>query len=405
MVITKFSAQHYKSLDDIELSDLEPITILVGNNATGKSNVVDALRFVRDCIVDGVDHAISLRNGIGTVRQYSPTRPYALRIQVSLQQEIELPSSLVALNTAQYDLRLMSLRDGNYRIESEEVRWVTDEASYDTNDSGQVIEGQQADLKQHILVRDSEGNISSDAITSPRKFRSDELVLRSIGYEAGLWEVSSILESLRFSALYPNTLREPSRPDTDRQLKENGENWASVLKAMKSNDRGRRRFDVILALMKRVLPGLVDVKVQSVGGYLVPKFVVRDDEGQKEHDFDPVQLSDGTLRVFGILLAIYQTPPPKFLALEEPELTVNPGILAIIAEACKEVSDDTQLLITTHSPELIDFFDPSSIRVVSFHKGKTLISPIKSTQIDSIKEHLTTAGALLQMGNLQAEEI
>jgi len=105
-----------------------------------------------------------------------------------------------------------------------------------------------------------------------------------------------------------------------------------------------------------------------------------------------------------MLMALYQVPPSQFLALEEPEQTVNPAILAMLADAFREVSIKTQLFVTTHSPHLIDFFKPRQIRVVTMSRGETHISPVKASQIESVKERLTTLEELMAQGNLLPEE-
>ena len=215
--------------------------------------------------------------------------------------------------------------------------------------------------------------------------------------------LSSFFSRFRFSTIFPNTLREPSRPDTDRALKESGQNWASVLKSLKKTSAGRQSFERIKETMQVVMPTLWDVAVKSVGGYLVPQFRVQDNEDANAHDFDPVQLSDGTLRIFGILLALYQTPPPPFLALEEPEQTVHPAILATLAEAFREVSEQTQIFVTSHSPHFVDFFQPEEIRVVSMENGKTLVSSIRRAQMEALKERLISLEELMMSEGLQPE--
>ena len=72
--------------------------------------------------------------------------------------------------------------------------------------------------------------------------------------------------------------------------------------------------------MACVIPGFRDIKVRAIGNYLVPHFIF--EEGGKSVEFDPLQLSDGTLRIFGLLLAIYKLPAPTRLVIEEPEHTV-----------------------------------------------------------------------------------
>lgn len=64
MFVRSVRIRNYKSLANVELTNLTPVTILVGTNAVGKSNLVDALRFLRDMVVDGLDHAVSKRGGM-----------------------------------------------------------------------------------------------------------------------------------------------------------------------------------------------------------------------------------------------------------------------------------------------------------------------------------------------------
>lgn len=139
--------------------------------------------------------------------------------------------------------------------------------------------------------------------------------------------------------------------------------------------------------MKGVIPAFQDVAVTTVGSYLVPRFKF----SLGAHDtveFDPVQLSDGTLRVFGILLALYQVPPPKLLVIEEPEQTVHPGVLGVLVDAFREAAESTQIIVTTHSPHFIDHFEPEQVRVVTLQNGTTTVSRVKKTQLEAVKRRL-----------------
>lgn len=391
MSITSVHIQHYKSLNDVKLDALSPVTLLVGPNAVGKSNVVDALRFLRDAVVDGLDHAISSRGGIEVIRQYSPSRPFHIRICVEFDQILKDNQC----NRSYYDLKIASLSSGNYRVEREEAEWWA---------FGETDIFEDGPLVRQRMFRDADAHISDSTKTQPRSWRKDELALRSPPFFHPHNPVTDLLSGLRFSALYPNTLRNPSRPDTDKRLRESGENWASVLKSLRQSVKGREAFQGIMHLMRRVMPNLQDVKVTGVGGYLVPRFIVKDTPRGKEHSFDPVQLSDGTLRIFGILLGLYQLPPPTLFAIEEPEQTINPGVVALLADAFKEVSETTQLFITTHSPQMVDLFEPEQIRVVTLAAGHTVVSPIRASQIESVKEHLVTLQELMAYDNLQPQE-
>lgn len=393
MFLKSVSIQHYKSLAEVEISDLQPLTLLVGTNAVGKSNIVDALKFIRDIAVDGLDHAMSTRGGIGIIRQYSPTRPFQISIKVNFVQlfETEYP------HEGSYEITLSSLKGGNYRVEHEAATWWDDISHFDDK-AGEWVEEA---ISQNSFIRNAAGEIQFDGSSIENPYPQDMAVLGSRMYQIRLLVL--FFSRFRFSTIFPNTLREPSRPDTDRALKESGQNWASVLKALKKTAAGRQSLERIKETMQVVMPTLQDVAVKSVGGYLVPQFRVRDNIDANAHDFDPVQLSDGTLRIFGILLALYQTPTPPFLALEEPEQTVHPAILATLAEAFREVSEHTQIFVTSHSPHFVDFFQPEEIRVVSMEKGKTLVSPIRRAQLEAIKERLISLEELMMSEGLQPE--
>ena len=379
---------------------MTPITVLVGSNAVGKSNIIDALRFLRDAVTDGLDHAISSRGGIGAIRQYSPRKPYHITIKIEFKQ-----THLKVDRSGSYELKVASLERGNYRVEKEECHWFDFSKMAIREEKGKLtfVEPSEADAKRRF-TRDSKGEVKLNGEALPARAPEDQLTFTA-SYLLGIaYPVVSIFKLLRFSSLYPNTLRNPARPDTDKQLKETGDNWASILKALRQTDRGKQAVSRILELMKVVVPSIRDVNVKAVGGYLVPQFLVRDTDNAKGHFFDPIQLSDGTLRIFSILLALYQIPNPRFLALEEPELTIHPGILAVLAEAFREVSAITQLLITSHSPYLVDHFQPEQIRIVSMNGGETKISKIKGTQVESIKEHLTSLQELMMSEGLQPEK-
>jgi predicted ATPase len=142
--------------------------------------------------------------------------------------------------------------------------------------------------------------------------------------------------------------------------------------------------------------------VKTVGSYLVPQF--RFSANGQATEFDPAQLSDGTLRVFGMLLALYQVPAPPLLVLEEPEQNIHPGVLSVLADALREASESTQIIVTTHSPHFVDQFSPEEIRVATLSNGWTRISPIKATQIEAVKRQLISLEEFMLAEGLQPAE-
>jgi predicted ATPase len=394
-MLKSIRVQHFKSLQDVTV-EFSPITILVGPNGSGKSNVVDALRFMRDAIVHGLDHAVSERSGLDVLLQYSPRRPYILSMEAQFEYTIDQDAKSYP---ARYAFRVAG-KGGNYKVESEEASWFSGGVYYgeDGSESDYVIENK--------FRRDKAGAIFSDDKKIDFEAASDQLVVKQFRLRDRI-DVQPLIDelaTLRFSAIYPNVLRSPSRPDTDKILKEDCANWASVLKAMRHRKIGEQMLGRITEYMRHVLPGLEHVSVKLIGGYLVPQFLVKDTPMATAHHFDPVQLSDGTLRLFAILLTLYQTPHPEFLALEEPELTIHPGLIGLLAEAFNEISERTQLLVTTHSPHMLDYFDPDQIRVVDMKEGETSVSKIRHSQVEAVRKKLMTLSEVMTLDGLRPSE-
>lgn len=392
MFLKSAHIRHYKSLDDVQVEFSDPITVVVGPNAAGKSNFVDCLRFVRDATATDLEHAVGTRGGIGRVRQFSRTRPFNVGVSLEFSQNVEgTPEH------ASYEFALQSLTGGNYSIEYEKARcrqmlWFSDDeeenslrqrwstAGFDRNKSGKITTaGESLDLPP---------------------LRPDQLALGFNRLFDVLGEpISDFVKDWRYSAIYPNTLRHLSSPDKDTSLAEDGTNWASVIKALKRSSRGRAALERIFEAMRTVVPTFEEVAVKTVGSYLVPQF--RFSSNGQLTEFDPAQLSDGTLRVFGILLALYQVPAPTLLVLEEPEQTVHPGVLSVLADALREASETTQIIVTTHSPHFVDQFSPEEIRVATLSNGWTKISPIKATQVEAVKNQLISLEEFMLAEGLQ----
>ena len=338
MFLRSAHTRHYKSLDDVRVEFTQPITVIVGPNAVGKSNFVDALRFASEGVPSHIfGHSVSSRGGALRIRQQGAPADEPTRIQLMLLERDSPQES------AHIDYALDTSDPNNSR-----VSW---------HHSG-------------VTPTDAVGD-------------------------------SKHQEGWRFVNIYPNTLRQPSFPDQPDRLKEDGSNWATVVRQLRKTTAGKVALQQIVETMACVIPGFRDIKVRAIGNYLVPHFIF--EEGGKSVEFDPLQLSDGTLRIFGLLLAIYQLPAPTLLVIEEPEHTVYPGALGVLVDAMREVSEQTQIILTTHSPDLVHYFKPDEIRVATIENGHTRIAPICTPQRAAIDEHLMTAEDFMRAEGLQPE--
>jgi predicted ATPase len=117
------------------------------------------------------------------------------------------------------------------------------------------------------------------------------------------------------------------------------------------------------------------------------------------------QESDGLRRFYAHLLALYQTPSKLTLVFEEPENAIFPGALALLADEFKAAPRENrgQVILTTHSPSLLDAFDVDCVRVVEMKEGRTIIGPVAKDQRAGVKDHLLTTGELLTVEQPRSE--
>ena len=392
--ITRIRAKNYRSIRELDL-ELGPLTVLVGPNASGKSNVLDVLRFIRDVFNHGLDAAISWRDGIDTIRHLS---------RRGRSRDVELGFSATFENLAiEYSFVLGSDSNGGHHVKREygNCKFNDDSKEFPFDvEEGRIIE------PDPVL-----GLISLGFPTdNPSFFRfggflfntnSNDPNSRATLLPSQLFRIGKGISNLGFHHVSPNVIRGPQKQLHSATLDEHGENLSSVLLSTQLNPQPPFGFDDLREALAHVVPGITDVRSEAVGGYLVLKLKHSNIVDGKGVWLDAAQESDGTLRMLALLTAIYQRQVPPLLGIEEPESAVHPGILTALAEILEEASLRQQVVITTHSPDFIDQFPIECIRSVEFVDGGTEVGEVSKRQVDAVKERLFTAGELHRMEGLE----
>ncbi|MCW5858479.1 MAG: ATP-binding protein, partial [Caldilineales bacterium] len=214
-------------------------------------------------------------------------------------------------------------------------------------------------------------------------------------------QVYDLLTNTSFYNIVPNDLAEPQKPVNAYPLMERGDNLASLLR-----DLRRSHATVSKELedaLNSVTGDVLGYQVAQVGGYLVTKLRHAGAGKDQQPLFELSQESDGTLRMLGILSALYQTPPRGLIVLEEPELTIHPGAMGLLWEEIVTATRQrqTQVILTTHSPDLLDMCEADQIRVVEKINGMTHVGPVAEEQKQIIQQKLFAPGQLLQAQGLR----
>ena len=113
-------------------------------------------------------------------------------------------------------------------------------------------------------------------------------------------------------------------------------------------------------------------------------------------------MSNGTLRVLALLIAVSQQPPPSLIVIEEPAVTVHSDAL----DALRIAGHSMQVVMTTHSPDLLDaqWIADQHIRIASWAAGISQIRPVSSAVRETLRERLMGAGELLRAEALSPDE-
>jgi predicted ATPase len=373
--------RNYKSIANCDVR-LHPLTFLVGPNGAGKSNFLDALRFVSDALRTSLDHALRDRGGIKEVRRRSGGHP----THFSVHLDFVLRSG----ETGHYAFRIGARPRGGHEVQTEEC--VVNPAE---------LFSQEAFFKVH------DGKVTTSAKVAPAA-AADRLFLVTA---SGLPEFRRVYEAfsrMGFYNLNPGRIRDLQPPDAGELLARDGSNIASVLGQLGQNaPAAKQRIEEYLG---KVVPGVSAVDVLRLGPKETLEFRQRVAGSKDPWRFPASNMSDGTLRVLGILVALFQSgngagTGASLVGIEEPEVALHPAAAGVLLDSLRDASERTQVLVTSHSPDLLDDekLDIDSILGVMAEGGVTRIGPLDSAGRSALHDRLYTAGELLRLDQLRPD--
>ena len=375
--ITKVTLRNYKSIASCEVQ-LRPLMFLVGPNGAGKSNFLDSLRFVADALNSSLDHAIRDRGGIDDVYCRSSGRPkyFSIRLDFTLSDG----------STGHYAFRIGDFSRGRYKVQTEEC----------------VLRSTQQPIQEDYFYVEN-GTVTKTNMEVAPAAAKDRLYLVNA---SGLKEFRPVYEAfsrMGFYSLNLDKIKDLQAPDSGDLLTRDGSNLASVFKQLSPSVKGR-----IKEYLAAIVPGVNKIESRKYGpkeGLVFTQNVAKARESQR---FLANNMSDGTLRALGILVALFQEhrDPKKrvlLVGIEEPEIALHPAAAGVLLDALREAADNTQIIITSHSPDLLDDkeLDPESILATEARDGITVIADIDEAGKSAVRDRLYTTGELLRIDQLQ----
>ena len=420
-MITRVHIRRYKSLADVEVR-LQPLSVLFGPNAAGKSNFLDALQLLSAMVAPGRPLIDAFRPpyrgqplesfafGDGGVAGLLEKDSATFEIEVDLHlsdHTVEAVNRQVAdwkpernggaaepkraMVAAVRDRRLryrveieiMPKRGGLIRVKDEHLTALTDVGEPSTKRKPFVsAEGGHLVLRAEGGGRPTHHELGLDHTLLSRPLYAPHYPY-AIAAQRELASWSFFYFEPRERMRLPNPIKEV------RQIGTMGEELAAYLNTLRAEDP--IRFDSIQRSLQTLIPSVerIDV-VQSSRGevelYLVESGV-------------PIParvVSEGTLRVLGLLAIATGTEPAPLVGFEEPENGIHPRRVALVASLLRSIagSSQTQLIVTTHSPHLIDELPDESLYQVRKSNGVTQIQPVADLPrfIPLLRSRFTQAG-------------
>ncbi len=379
-MLQRIELDNYRSFRSESVTFDNP-TFLVGANGAGKSNFADAISFIYHAMVLPLASAFRMRGGFQSVAHRRAKGQHStIRFHMAMDG---LDDSVAR---AEYTLVLRGRRD--YKLEVALERCFVKER-----------DGAVAQFKRETPTNIERGARWRGNVDSPKLARST-LALPLIG-DARFTPVFDFLSSMRAYCIDPGTLRDQERYG-DLDLGEDGSNVAGVLRQIKKDSPGD--WEEICELLAIAVPGVAGVQARKRRGELTLEFLQNLHGGKAR--LDASDMSDGTLRALGILVAAYRRPAPSLMVIEEPEASIHPGALGVILDVLRGASRSSQVVVTTHSPEILDakWIRDRHLRLVSWRDGATRVDKMAPSVKQAMAKQLFGAGELLRSNALDGAE-
>jgi predicted ATPase len=336
--------RNYRALSNLELKGITPLTVFLGPNGSGKSTIFDVFAFLSECFQSGLRRAWDRRGRFRELRTRGADGP----IVIELKYREKIKSPIIT-----YHLAIAEGEKGPL-VAEEWLQW---------------RRGQKGQPFRFLDFREGAGKVISGDMPDEQDERIDErlespdvLAVNTLGQFAKHPRVSALRRFITgwyLSYLSADSSRGTPEAGPQERLSATGDNLPNVMQYLKEQHPERLRQ--ILQTLSQRIPRLerVDAETMQDGRLLLQV---------KDAPFDqPIlakYVSDGTLKMLAYLAVLYDPDPPQLIGIEEPENYLHPRLLAELAEECRHASSNSQLMVTTHSPDFVDALRPEELWVL-----------------------------------------
>jgi predicted ATPase len=347
----RISIQGFRRLLAAEL-EMRPLSVIIGANGAGKTSFLDIFSLLADSAKGQLRSKISEFGGLNDIITSGKADSLAISLSMSVRNEAPL----------EYYLKITP-KGLSYEIEKETL---TQQRSPDAPKPFKYIESSGSDVKyfdvdeEKILRPNWEHSPYETSLAQVPKMYSQPESFRNTLASCAFYKSSE----LDISPKSPIRLPQSMQPSTSPGL--TGEDLVSCLYYLRETDPDR--FQIIEDTLFVAFPGFQKLGFPPVAaGTLAMTW--------KEENFSgPTymhQLSAGTLRFLWLITFLLSSDLPAVTLIDEPEVSLHPELLQLLADLMREASEKTQLIVATHSDRLIRFLEPKEVVVCDMEDGVT----------------------------------
>jgi predicted ATPase len=406
MKIKKLHIEKYKSLEKVDVELSKDVNIFIGKNNSGKSNIIGALMFLSDIGRGDPSVAIGNQGGFKEIVFGKDIRneiKFDSEIVVSDEEMSALFSKLQLEPKISFEdfkksisnkIRYIAKFGADYLLVQEEVHIYFNEMDI------LYAKGfwNKGDYERQIIKDLKEGiNNGNWELTSYGAGTPPDSILHYATSHSPIQPKEYVLLSLHdffVSFNHLNPVRSSSGSMKVRggaKLTSEGSNLPQVLNSIASSNR--KLFETIMKSTGDIIEEITEIRAPLVEGSEIAYLSIVEPQFDKE-EFTWIHISSGVQEILYLITLLHTTPKGSLLMIEEPEIHLHPEatnkFLSLIEKICEE--DDKQILITTHSPMLVDAISFDKMHIVTKQKGVTHVNSFKDFTV--IEKKLVKQGIL-----------
>lgn len=375
--IKRIKVTNFKSFKELDVN-LGKFNVLIGANASGKSNFVRIFELIRNLVRFGLNNAISMQGGVEYVRNINigSSKDFSLKVVFDCELLLPIPEMDVYETTYEFALKFKK-RGIGFKIDNEKITLKGNVV--ELGKKRRIGKKKKPEEKKVVVSRTADGRVEirgfpkkastkeraemySDLLSylKERKFPSDTLFIHQPLFSAIFFPWKEILRDISIYDFDPRLSKKAVSITGEAGLEEDGRNLPIVLKSILESKGDRRK---LTNLVKDLLPFIDNLDVERLAdkSFL---FKLREIYFKQDRYLPASLISDGTINITALIVALYFEKKPLII-IEEPDRTIHPYLISRVVDMLKDASDKKPIIITTHNPEIVKHAGLDNIFLVS----------------------------------------